>query len=275
MLRRDFVILLPLLLTALCTSVAQAQLLGEQPKDSVWVTRVKLLQQFINRFNYSEDWRGNSVQDPGAISKRREYIASLFEADYASSVPRSDLLAFVEDITGSFPPRYLSFYDDNWYAKVHCKASYLGKDTEVLLTLKVQQNEDQSVQWVIVGGHAEFLELEKHDQPLVLNGNANELNFMRLFIGLEEKQRITDFTAADYQPDPLSLIHFLIRRGDLKLHHALSVSYHFYQLPGWIISVKEFDRHEYNSGWLIYRLEEVNEHQKRELLDSQLFVNSK
>ena len=270
---RGLMILLSLLLTALSVPVAQAQLLGEQPKDSVWVTRVKLLQQFINRFNYSEDWRGDPVTEAGTLNERRKYIASLFDADYTASVPREQLLTFVEDVTGSFPPEHLSFYDDNWYAQVNCKASYLGKETEVMLTLKVQQNDDRSVQWVVVGGFAEFLKLEKNDQALVLNGNANELNFMRLFIGLDEKQRIADFTADDYEPDPLSIILFLVQKGDLELKHAQSISYHFYQLPGWIFSVKEFDRHDYNSGWLIYRLDEADEEKKKALLAQRLFVH--
>lgn len=261
------------MLTVLGYQHSSAQLLGKEAKDSVWVTRVKLLQQFVNRFNYSEDWRGNPVAEAGTLNERRKYIASLFDADYAASVPREQLLAFVDDITGSFSPKHLSFYDDDWYAMVKCKASYQGEDTEVMLTLKVQQNDDQSVQWVIVGGYADFLKIEKNDEPLALNGNANELNFMRLFIGLEDRQRITDFTAASYQPDQLSLILFLVQRGELKLHHALSISYHFYQLPGWIFSVKEFDRHEYNSGWLIYRLEEADEDKKKALLAQRLFVH--
>ena len=267
------IIPLTLLLTGLSDSAAYAQLLGGQPEDSVWVTRVKLLQQFINRFNYSEDWRGNPVPKTGETNERRKYIASLFEADYASSVSRDQLLTFVENVTGTFPPKYLSFYDEDWYAQVNCKASYLAKDTEVLLTLKVEQNKDQSVQWVIVGGHADILKLEKQAEPLALNGNANELNFMRLFIGLEDRQRIADFTAAEYQPDPLSIILFLVQRGDLVLHHTLDVRYHFFQLPGWVFSVREFDRQEYNSGWLIYRLEEANEEKKKEMLARQLYIN--
>ena len=40
----------------------------------------------------------------------------------------------------------------------------------------------------------------------------------------------------------------------LKFEYVEEVRYHILDIPGWCIRVKDFNRDELNSGWLIYDL---------------------
>jgi hypothetical protein len=43
----------------------------------------------------------------------------------------------------------------------------------------------------------------------------------------------------------------MINSGLVRFEYVEEVIYHIIDLPGWSIKVKEFNRNELNSGWLI------------------------
>jgi hypothetical protein len=44
----------------------------------------------------------------------------------------------------------------------------------------------------------------------------------------------------------------MVKSGFIKFDYVEEVLYHIIDIPGWCIKVKEFNRNEMNSGWLIY-----------------------
>jgi len=48
----------------------------------------------------------------------------------------------------------------------------------------------------------------------------------------------------------------------MKFEYVEEVNYHITDIPGWCIKVKDFNREELNSGWLIYDLSTNNLNQK-------------
>jgi hypothetical protein len=81
---------------------------------------------------------------------------------------------------------------------------------------------------------------------------------MNLKRALEDVSYLQYYAAKDYQPDFLTLFFYLVNTGALKFEYVNEVIYHVVDIPGWSIKVREFNRNELNSGWLISDLSENN-----------------
>lgn len=245
-------------------------LINYEGKDSSWVHHVKQLQQFIARFNYSENVNGMKLQFVDDI-ERRKAVAALFSEEFVHKAKRNELIKFVDLVVKE--NIQLSPLDTNWYAVVNCEANYKRQDVKLDLTLQMQTNFDGSVQWMIVGARAdEFLKLNKTKNKAYLLGNAHELNFMRLFIELEDPHQISSFISPKVKQDHLSILSWMIDQGELSLRQATGITFHFFKVPGWVFSVKEFNRKSYNSGWLIANLEIAGKEEKDNIMTNRLGI---
>ncbi|MFW6223186.1 MAG: hypothetical protein ACOC3T_06200, partial [Bacteroidota bacterium] len=248
-----------------------AQSLIVSQEDSSWVYRVKQIQQFLTRFNYQENARGMRLQFVDDI-ERRKALASLFSHEYVNKSEKAKLIAFVDEVVKKNIS--ISQMDSDWYAVVNCDGKYKNKEVKLDLTLQMQSNQDSSAQWMIVGARAEeFLRLNKTKKKAYLLGNAHELNFMRLFIELKDPHQISNFISPKTKQDHLSILSWMIDKGDLVLNQAKGITFHFFQVPGWVFSVKEFNRKSYNSGWLIFNLEAARTEEKSNILSERLGIN--
>ena len=58
------------------------------------------------------------------------------------------------------------------------------------------------------------------------------------------------------EPDNLTLFFYLVNTGAMKFEYVDEVIYHITSIPGWCMKIREFNRNELNSGWLISDLSE-------------------
>jgi len=255
-----------------CISTKGQLLYPQSAQDTSYVYRVKLIQQFVGRFNHTESFEGINLGLFENNSERKRYLASLFLKELVDSADREMLHTFVNDVVNRNIT--ISQLDTSWYAVLNCEASYQGQKTNVLLTLQIQVNPDMSVQWMIVGAKANHLQSSKDTAKSYLLGNAHEMNFMRLFIHLQDDQKnIKQFVKCAKGDDALTIVKWLIYTGELKVHRASEVSFYFLQVPGWVFSVKEFNRKGFNSGWLIYHLEEADKIKKEKMLSEDFGIS--
>ncbi len=80
---------------------------------------------------------------------------------------------------------------------------------------------------------------------------SHETDFINLKRALEDTDHLQDYASRDYNPDHLTLFFYAIKTGAIKYEYVEEVTYHIIDIPGWYFKVKDFNRNELNSGWLI------------------------
>ena len=134
-----------------------------------FVYSVKNVDEFFKRFN------GDSTnimatmfskQFPDQQSFRKALLYTLFDQK-SDQLDSTMILKFVDEMNDQRQPQYLSFYDDNWYARLDCMVKYKGESEHLVLTLEVEKEPDYSSRWVIRGADAEFLEVPLEKEQTV------------------------------------------------------------------------------------------------------------
>jgi hypothetical protein len=74
---------------------------------------------------------------------------------------------------------------------------------------------------------------------------------MNLKRALQDSAYLQYYASKNYEPDNLTLFFYMINTSVLKFEYTEEVVYHIIDIAGWEITVKEFNRNEMNSGWLI------------------------
>jgi hypothetical protein len=117
------------------------------------------------------------------------------------------------------------------------------------------------IKWVIVSVYANFLDIVKKDTVFVrfIPPNSNELDFMNMKRAMEDKDHLDDYAKKGYVYDPLSVFFFNIRNGNIIVDYIKQVDYFIFDIPGWCVKVKDFDRSGTNAGWLIDNIWKTNE----------------
>jgi len=74
---------------------------------------------------------------------------------------------------------------------------------------------------------------------------------MNLKRALEDTKYLQYYSSKNYEPDYLTVFYYMLNTGLVKFDYVEDVTYHIIDIPGWCIKVKDFNRNEMNSGWLI------------------------
>ncbi len=75
-------------------------------------------------------------------------ILSLFNAA-DQSWKKEEVLQFVQTVTDSVRPVFINFYDDDWFAELHCSGAYKGKAVKLKMIMKVQKEQGNASKWDI------------------------------------------------------------------------------------------------------------------------------
>ncbi len=126
--------------------------------NHVFAHQVKQIDEFFGRFNGDTStliYEYRLKNYPDLPMDREQLLLSLFDQrkpDWDTLLVR----AFMDDVIHGGKFVKLSFYDDDWYAKLKCSMKYKGIPEKVSLTLQVEHEEDYSSKWVIRGVEANF-----------------------------------------------------------------------------------------------------------------------
>ncbi len=237
--------------------------------------RVHTIESFINRFNNDEDNRGNSIRSAengsateAFLQERNRSIRGLFNAQSLND-PKSKqkqlLEDFLSDVNAPAKQRKLNFYDQGWYAEVKLDALYKQKPQQLTLILQIEETHPNVSKWVIRGATASFLNLkpDRPDSTQIIPPNSHGTDFISVPGNLANSNAIAQFVAKEVQADQLSVFLYAVYNQDLVLKQATHVTFHFLQLDGWIVRVKEFNRDGENAGWLVDELIPANDMAKR------------
>ncbi|GAP45058.1 hypothetical protein TBC1_12875 [Lentimicrobium saccharophilum] len=264
-----FFALLTMIFPAALHAQAFNSLLGD---ESVFIAQTKQVNQFFRRFNGEEGTTGDRFysgdKDFRSFDLRQKYLHVLFDYQNSSITdPLKD--AFISDVLDPESPAFLNFHDGQWFAEVTTRFLYQGKDEELTLFLKLEQ-ENLGHKWVISNVYFRHFQLmfsmNTETGSHFLHPLSHELDFMNLVRVFKEKDYVELYTEKDYLPDYLTLFLYEFKKGSLKFKTVSSVKFHFFQVPGWYFELSDFNRPGGNSGWLISGLMKINEEQKNILL---------
>jgi hypothetical protein len=259
--------LLPVLISAwlgiLINSQCESQTIvnPQNPNEKIFLVRIKQFNEFIDRFNYKTNFSGNPV-DSGFKSKipRDKMINSLFDLQDS----RTDRTGknwsgnYVEEktkfINEVLSKKLLIFkYSDKIIAEAKSRIIYKGTPARISVFLTQEIVGKGMVKWVISSIKGDLFSFLQTDTAYVrfIPPSSNETDFINLKRALEDVDHLRDYSSKDYNPDYLSVFYFMLNSGLVKFDYVEEVIYHILDIPGWCIKVKEFNRNEMNSGWLI------------------------
>ncbi|MBE9468626.1 MAG: hypothetical protein IMY72_09970 [Bacteroidetes bacterium] len=246
------------------SSSLQSQIIADKNIEKIYGIKVKQFNEFLNRFNYKTDFKGNLI-DSVFLSKisRAYYLKMLFnEEDTRIESKNTDYLnrinEFITDVTTS--EIFMNKYSDRIIAEVKSNINYKGKKKEVYIFLNQEIVEPDMLKWVISDVDADFLyEIKIDTTNRFLSPSSNETNFISLRRALKEKDFAYQYAHKDFNIDLLSIFFYEIKTGNIKVNQVNEITYHIFDIPGWYITVREFNRDTENSGWLIEDLKKNSE----------------
>lgn len=237
--------------------------------------QVKQIDEFIDRFNNADHTLIKKYLDDryDLQVSREDLVLSLFDINKLNSTNKQKVANFIEDVVNGKEPPYLNFYDQDWYAKAKCLADYQGKDIifDIVLAVKVNP-EQETVNWELkslsiddmgYSGDISFTSL--------LPPSGHGTNFLELRRMFSSPGSYYDHSKSE--ENPINQLLLMAEKGDFVFKGVREVSYHFLQLEHWIVEVKEYDRKENNSGWLISNLLSASRDEKIRYLQKTLFIN--
>lgn len=151
-------------------------------------------------------------------------------------------------------------YSPNIIAEARTRIIYNGKQQTISIFLNQEIVGNDMVKWVLLSAKGDIFDIFKMDTSLVrfIPPASNETDFINLKRALEDIDHLQYYASSDFEPDYLTLFFYCIRSGMIKYEYVEEVFYHLIDIPGWYLKVKEFNRNELNSGWLISDIRQNN-----------------
>ncbi|MEL6843565.1 MAG: hypothetical protein AAFP02_10135 [Bacteroidota bacterium] len=225
--------------------------------------RVKQIDEFFERFNgepsQAQEYIANHYPDRLPIPRAQHLWWIMDQTVEWDSLTRD---AFLRDVCDGQSPAYLSFYDRAWFAELDCQFTYRGVEHMGKLILHIQADENFASKWVISSLVADFVPdscLGPYPYPIYRATDRNKLirptNHVPNFAGLGRVFRdsccISHYFSNRYTSSSLFFLEEAVQAGDLEIQFVRKIRYHFMQLDNWIITVENFNRKDWNAGWLI------------------------
>jgi hypothetical protein len=240
---------------------SQSLVSASNPNEEILLVRTKQFTEFINRFNFTINFNGDPVDSVFASKIPREkMINSLFDlkdpridrksksysGDY--NVEKSE---FINDVVSKNLLIYR--YSDKIIAEAKSRILIKGIPKEIRIFLSQEIVGKDMVKWVITTIKSDLFDFLKKDTVFIrfIPPSSNETDFMNLKRALEDTDYLQYYASKDYNPDNLTLFYYLLNSGAIKFDYVEEVIYHIIDLPRWAIKVREFNRNDMNSGWLI------------------------
>jgi hypothetical protein len=250
----------------LCYS--QAIIKENNPSEQVFLVRTKQFNEFLNRFNYKTTFSGDPV-DSIFTSKisRGQMLNSLFNLKDPRIDPSGDNFyqaycdAKTELINEIVQKKLLiNKYSDEIIADAKSHIVYKGIDNTISVLLSQETVGRDMVKWVINDVKGDIFNFLQYDTVYIrfIPPTSHETDFMNLKRALEDVDYLQYYSSKNYKPEYLTLFYYMINSGLLKFEYVEEVTYHISDIPGWSITVKEFNRNEMNSGWLISDISKVS-----------------
>ena len=217
--------------------------------------RVKNPDEFMQRFNYEQTPRGKTLVYADSLKlERLKYIQRLFHSALLRKAQKDSLLAktIISFVKTTIDSTYLlSYYSDKWNAELLCDVTYKNKKQKIKLFLKTETDSLRS-KWVIDSCSGNLFNIQPKDSLYFIGPANHNLNFMELKkMNKFKNNSISNFKSNHFIQDNVSILFFLIHNKLLSIDNIETITYNFYQIPGYYFKVEKIRDESSNSGWLI------------------------
>ncbi|MFK7922200.1 MAG: hypothetical protein AB8H47_09595 [Bacteroidia bacterium] len=244
--------------------------------------RVKQIDEFFERFNgepsLAQDYLAEHYPDRLPIPRAQHLWWLMDHGMTWDSLLRDQ---FLNDVCDTQSPAYMSFYDRVWFAELECQFVYQGVRQVGKLILHIQADENYASKWVISSLKADFVPdsiIGRFPYPIYHLADRNKLirptNHVPNFAGLgrvfRDSTHISHYFSNRFTSGSLFFLEEAVKSGDLKIEFVRGIKYHFMQIDNWIITVENFNRKEWNAGWLISNIIPASPTDKERYLNENL-----
>jgi hypothetical protein len=226
--------------------------------------QVKQFGEFVDRFNYKTDWKGNFITDEFAQKvPRANYIFYLINADderltnpndSTYRVLCSEFIAFIDEPSN---PKTITLFSEQVKAFAMVNFLYFGKPQRAKVELLPEVLPDRSAKWVISSVETNcFAAIDDSLRTHFIAPNSHETNYINIKKINGQTNPIYYFSTA-LATNSTMLFMTEAAKNRIKIQTIEAVKYYI-SFSGWVITVEEFNRTTTNSGWLISNVEKVN-----------------
>ena len=223
--------------------------------------QVKQFGEFIDRFNYKTDWRGNLITEEFSQKVPRDsYLFYLInQEDQRLTNPNDSSYRvvcgeFISFIVNPSHPKEIKLYNGHVKAEALVNIVCFGKDAQITVEMIPDALPDRSARWVINGVESSLFasnadSIKKH----FIAPNSHETSFINL-----KKLNEADNTTYYLSPSIANTMVFIkgVEQKKIQIRSIEKVIYAI-TFSDWIITVEEFNRTSTNSGWLISNIQKL------------------
>ena len=263
-----------ILLSILCftASFAQRDVFKEH-----FAFSVKHMDDFIDRFNgvpneQMLDFIEDNYPEIDHEKIDREFlIKTLFNHEDTEILKSKNGQGFLDRVLYNGDLK-LNFNDEDWFAVVNCEFSFNDSQQNGRISLRVKYNvSDSSSAWKICAVDLPFIDGRNDANMNFINPVSHATDFIALDRVLDDPDAFTKAISNHAGARDLVKFSRLIDQGSLKLSKRREITYYLFQIPGYVVEVKNFPRSHSNSGYLISKLFVLNDDQKNSLRSSVIF----
>jgi hypothetical protein len=234
----------------------------QTPKE--YYLQVKQFGEFVDRFNYKSDWKGNLMSEEFAKKvSRANYLAYLLNADDSRLASKTDssytnlCSEFIAFINSAGNPLFISLYSGQVKAQAKVNIVYAGREYFATVEFTPEILEDRSAKWTINKVETTcFAAIGDSLKVHFISPNSHETSFINIK-KLNGKSDPIYFFSSKIATDPTLLFMSEVAKNRLSIKNIEKVTY-LISFPGWEITVEEFNRVTSNSGWLISDIRNIS-----------------
>lgn len=256
-----------LFLTAICF-IANAQIMSNQLNKGLYDSRIKLVDEFFDRFNGKEGHPDISNKDKDYRKKNLMFVFNMRMFKSKEDEKYKELQNFIDTVIAN--KTNINYSDTTWFAKAICHGKLKGKEVDFTLYLNVEHRKEDMYKWVIAKAEGDVFKLKpslKSDK-IMLMPDDHETNFMSLHrITTEKDDLISCYMQRNYPLDETSVFLSDVYNGLLDIEYVKDLQFVFHQVPGYVFRIKFIERDTNNTGWLITSFDKVAENEKEKFLN--------
>lgn len=263
---------LNILCTLLCICTVNnsySQMLFEEENTYLQRTRIGLVDEFIKRFNGDISHPDISFKDSTCRIANLLYMIEPPQDITNKDSIYNKAVKFAETIIKDSVR--LNYSDSTWVALAKCKGVLDKKQVSFHIYLNVEHRKEDMYKWVIARVEGKCFNTIPRDtiNNVMLYPDDHETKFMSLGrMTKEQPFNVCRFMSKGFQYDATSTFVYLVNTNKLQIDYVEELEFIFTQVPGYIFSIKYFERDSNKSGWLIDEFSTISTDEKKNYLQS-------
>jgi hypothetical protein len=242
-------------LSAQSQHLASTSSTAETPDQ--YYLQVKQFGEFIDRFNYVTDWKGNRIDSKFEANYPRfhylNFLLNQEDVHLQNPVDSSYINLcnqFLREVTHTDSSQFISLFSGMVLAKSLVNFNYQGKYQQATISFLPEVLPDRSAKWVITNVETQcFNTLTDSLKTYFIAPNSHETSFINMK-RIENLSNPIYFYPASVTSDASLIFMTEIAANRLTITNIEKVIY-LITFRNWLITVEEFNRNTSNSGWLI------------------------